>query len=329
MNAAAVPFYRCLTANLFHSAGHNSQPSGCTSFGCRGIGHANDPDAFAHTKLADCPYLEQNRTRDDWQMRANRLRHVISGEQRSIDRIERMRYSGPQPRSNRVMSRAQQERLSRSSTESITALVNCNLAPQTELRLMSNVTTNGILPINTVNGESVANAVRGSRPRMQVNVPTRLPKMDGVSAAQVAALEEETSVSVTDWPLPVQKDPQQLQRFLATQHILHDYEPTLAGTYNVWRRNAGVLFRLNTGNDVNPMVWSIADVAEKVALLPGCAHLAERFVQHEINGSALLNLTRADMAAMPMQLGESIKVYAWTALLREDVLTKWCRAAEH
>lgn len=307
----------------------------------------------------DCPYFMKNWKRDE-KTRPNRLHQARVAERH---RVDRQRYAGPQPRSKRYLDRIKLERLSRSSDESMRPTA----TPLAELRLMATVTPNGIIPNNTVNGEPVANAIR---PPGIGGGAHAIADQSVQSASAPAALKSERANSSDSnashnaasgthnappageqvpvvaaggnhrWVGPIQKDPLQFHRLEATQHILHDYLPTLAGTYNVWRRNACALFRrsANDGDATaagtgiapgqahgNPMVWTPEDVADQVGKLAGCAHLSERFVEHEIDGNALLTMSQADLCGSPLRLhkGQAVKVSAWMALLREDAHTRW------
>nr|XP_050031289.2 polyhomeotic-like protein 2 [Dermacentor andersoni] len=67
-----------------------------------------------------------------------------------------------------------------------------------------------------------------------------------------------------------------------------------------------------------PEEWTVEDVAEYVARLPGCERYAEKFRDQEIDGEALFLLNeRHLMSAMNMKLGPAVKMCAMINSLRE------------
>lgn len=150
-------------------------------------------------------------------------------------------------------------------------------------------------------------------------IPTR-PDEVVASSPQATPLKSE----------PSSGEEEMARRVAASDHILRDYVPTLYGNYQLWRQNSRHLFRYAVdGEDSirnsNPLAWSVQDVARRVAELPGCAQLATRFEENEIDGNSLLMLSQDDLVETTLRLrrGQAIKVFNYIALLREEVSVRW------
>lgn len=60
---------------------------------------------------------------------------------------------------------------------------------------------------------------------------------------------------------------------------------------------------------INPMKWGVDEVVDFVKSLPGCSEYANDFLEHEIDGQALLLLKEDHlMSAMNMKLGPALKL---------------------
>jgi lethal(3)malignant brain tumor-like protein len=66
--------------------------------------------------------------------------------------------------------------------------------------------------------------------------------------------------------------------------------------------------------------WSVAQVAEFVTSLPGCAEFAKAFTDEQIDGEAFLLLTQADIVkVMNIKLGPAIKIYNSILMIKNNV----------
>ncbi|KAL1484927.1 hypothetical protein MTO96_032276 [Rhipicephalus appendiculatus] len=75
---------------------------------------------------------------------------------------------------------------------------------------------------------------------------------------------------------------------------------------------------LQSGSN-SPENWTVEDVAEYVAGIPGCERFAEKFRHHEIDGGALFLIKEHHlMTTMNMKLGPALKMCATIGSLREE-----------
>uniref|UniRef100_A0A336LZS9 CSON008720 protein n=1 Tax=Culicoides sonorensis TaxID=179676 RepID=A0A336LZS9_CULSO len=75
--------------------------------------------------------------------------------------------------------------------------------------------------------------------------------------------------------------------------------------------------------DVLPIFWTPQQVADYIKAIPACEIIAELFHLQEIDGSALLSLTKDDLIhQLKIKFGPSVKIYNCILKLREQILSK-------
>lgn len=293
----------------------------------------------------DCPYYVKNWDFDAMD-KANRIQAKSNERARMRDRFTlQMSGNAPQQRNARnplsvpllppddVENAVKRIKVERSSISEDSKEATDPPSDDTDSRTPVNVQER--LQADTVDNQKSAAAQQPQRPIDVAEANSdQNSNEDSSDQSSIHTDSTATTVAASDSP-PSQRsnnidDAELAKRLLVSQHILHDYLPTLAGTYTLWRRNARHLFRHMADGEQslrnsNPAAWSVEKVAQMVSLLPGCATLGERFAEHEINGRALLSLSQTDLCETALRLrhGQAVKVYNYIVMLREELNVKW------
>ncbi|XP_053690306.1 uncharacterized protein LOC128738875 isoform X2 [Sabethes cyaneus] len=102
-----------------------------------------------------------------------------------------------------------------------------------------------------------------------------------------------------------------------------DFGPRLRQSYQLWLHTSKILDRCTedlSEFDLNPLRWSVDDVAKYVECLPGCTEMGKQIRDEKIDGSAFLSLTRDDLVQyLDVKLGPAVKMYNRIIHLRQEV----------
>lgn len=261
---------------------------------CRGIGNANNESPI-HLHAVDCPYTKDNWIRND---AFNRLKEYDQIVENLRKQAHKAVHGAPLADGNHSRKRIKLQ----------------HTPPSEESRHNQRSTTPVVL---MVEAEPIVKVEVFSEDSCETDTKHEL--LVGGNATNTPSEEKQ----------PTDQD-ELVKRIAASESILKDYGPTLSATYHLWRENSRNLFRnVADGEDSiktsNPLLWTVHDVARRVAELPGCSQLASRFEENEIDGSALLMLSQEDLieTALRLRTGQAIKVFNYIALLREEVTVRW------
>lgn len=76
----------------------------------------------------------------------------------------------------------------------------------------------------------------------------------------------------------------------------------------------------------NPLNWNTEEVANFISQLPNCSMIGATFIEHDIDGIALLSLQQNDMIdIMGLSVGSAIKIFNRIVLLREECNAHYIR----
>ncbi|XP_055534439.1 lethal(3)malignant brain tumor-like protein 3 isoform X2 [Wyeomyia smithii] len=105
--------------------------------------------------------------------------------------------------------------------------------------------------------------------------------------------------------------------------VITDFGPRLKQSYELWLQTSKILDRCTEGLsefDLNPLRWSVEEVAKYVECLPGCTEMGKQIRDEKIDGSAFLSLTRDDLVKyLDIKLGPAVKLYNRIIHLRQEV----------
>lgn len=282
---------------------------------CRGIGNANNFTASIHLLAIDCPYTMINWQKTPQLNRLTEYNQIVQNmhKKRPHDAIHGRSKSPVDPKAATIKRTKQQRTSAVVAQPTVVAQPAVVVAEPTVQRPVTPV----VLMIE--------------------EAPTTI-KMELVSedsSDAVAPKREEPAVTALPQP-PPSSPPQTMnadelaKRIAASDYLHRDYVPTLNGSYQLWRQNSRQLFRhvADGENSIctsNPLAWTVQDVARRVSELPGCAQLAARFEESEIDGQCLLMMSQEDLVETTLRLrrGQAIKVFNYIAMLREEVVVRW------
>lgn len=118
------------------------------------------------------------------------------------------------------------------------------------------------------------------------------------------------------------------KRLKVTKAFIEDYGPQISYSYNLWKKNSRVLARATVEDAIteNPQNWSVENVRDYVYSITDDDVVAEKFVEQEIDGSALVCMGQNDMMhLMGVKMGPAIKIYNRIMHLREEVQLKFTK----
>lgn len=121
------------------------------------------------------------------------------------------------------------------------------------------------------------------------------------------------------------KDVELFRRLQVSTNFLMDNIGAMSEAHQKWMRNLepSKSMKISVASE-NPLHWSVEKVAEFVSGLPNCSEIGVTFVEHEIDGLALLSLRQDDMIdVMGLSLGMAIKVFNRIGFLREECNAKY------
>lgn len=107
-------------------------------------------------------------------------------------------------------------------------------------------------------------------------------------------------------------------RISTTLDYLQDYGPQYYKTE--WNQHYRVLKQATNSQEENPLNWTIGLVAESIAKVCENEEISSRFKEQEIDGSALLDLSKEDLTnLLSIKMGPSIKIFHFIEKLRNKV----------
>lgn len=127
------------------------------------------------------------------------------------------------------------------------------------------------------------------------------------SSTRSCSMEDETA----------QKLKEEQIRISTALEYLDDFGPQYYKTE--WNKQYRLL-QQSKDADENPLNWSIEKVVENIIKICDNEEIASRFKEQEINGSALLDLSKEDLnILMNIKMGPSIKIFHFIEKLRNKV----------
>lgn len=121
------------------------------------------------------------------------------------------------------------------------------------------------------------------------------------------------------------KDVELYRRLQVSSNFLMDNLSSMSEVHQRWMQNLepSKSMKISIAAE-NPLKWSVEKVAEFVSDLPNCSGIGAIFVEHEIDGLALLSLRQDDMInVMGLSLGVAIKIFNRICFLREECNAKY------
>lgn len=147
------------------------------------------------------------------------------------------------------------------------------------------------------------------------------PAMDRAQVSLQSALSPIQLASMT------RKEVELFRRLQVSADFLLANQKSLAGLRNEWveRMKPTDLVTISAAAE-NPLRWSIDKVVKFITEIPNCSDLGGIFVEHEIDGSALLSLRQDDMIhRMGLSIGAAIKIHNRIVFLREECNANYIR----
>lgn len=121
------------------------------------------------------------------------------------------------------------------------------------------------------------------------------------------------------------KDIELFRRLQVSANFLMDNIGSMSDAHQKWMKNLEPTksMKISAASE-NPLHWSVEKVAEFVSGLPNCSEIGATFIEHGIDGVALLSLRQDDMIdVMSLSLGMAIKIFNRISFLREECNAKY------
>lgn len=115
------------------------------------------------------------------------------------------------------------------------------------------------------------------------------------------------------------------RRLQVSANFLIDNMGSMSEAHHKWMQNLepSKSMKISIAAE-NPLNWSAEKVADFVSDLPNCSEIGGTFLEHEIDGLALLSLRQDDMIdEMGLSLGMAIKIFNRISFLREECNAKY------